>query len=229
MGLRSSIKRAILPSGTRAYRIRSGPFRGLQMEMDLQGSVQVFSGLYERETHRWLYRFGAGCAAGIDVGVAQGEFSLYLLAKTSAKTVFAFEPSAEHDGTFSRNLALNGLAKDERLNRFSEFAGTGENGTARLDALADALSSPVFVKVDVDGAEVEVLRGMRGLFERLQMRLLLETHSPQLEARSVELLREYRCEVRVVRNAWWRAVIRDQRPIPFNRWLVASNDPSCPV
>lgn len=229
MSLKSSIKRTLLPTEAKPRRVLSGAFRGLEMEMDLQSSMQFWAGLYERETYPWIARFGAGCASGIDVGAAKGEFSLFLMKRTEATRVLAFDPSPEHDVTFSRNLALNGLADDVRLSRHAEFVGAGQAGSIRLDAFLDELPSPLFAKIDVDGAEVEVTEGMSGLFPKRRVRLLVETHSAELETRCVEMLQLCGCRTRVVENAWWRALIRDQRPIGFNRWLVASNDPDCSV
>jgi hypothetical protein len=229
LSLKSSIKRALLPGGARPHTVLTGAFRGLEMEMDPQSSMQFWAGLYERETYRWIARFGAGCASGIDVGAAKGEVSLFLLKRTAATRVLAFEPSPEHDATFSRNLALNGLADDGRLGRHAEFAGAGQAGSVRLDAFVAELPSPVFAKIDVDGAEGEVIEGMSELFAQRRVRLLLETHSVELEKRCVELLQRSGCRTRIVDNAWWRRLLRDQRPIGFNRWLVATNDPDCSV
>lgn len=229
MGLRASAKRALLPLGPRPRRVLSGAFGGLRLEMDLQNSAQFWAGLYERETYSWMSLLGRGCLAGIDVGAAKGEFTLYLLRKTSALSVLAFDPSDENRAVFSRNLALNGLAGDARLTRVSEFVGSGSDGSVRLDGFKEILHSPVFVKIDVDGLELQVLEGMAALFESMRVRIILETHSSDLEEQCTNLLTRRGCRTRIIKNAWWRRFIKDQRPIELNRWMVASNDPDCPV
>lgn len=229
MGLRSLVKQTLLPVGRRPHRVLSGAFRGLELELDLQNALQFWAGLYERETYSWMSHFGKGCLAGIDVGVAQGEFTLFLLKKTSALSVLAFDPSDESSAVFSRNLVLNGLAGDSRLVTISEFVGSGADGSVRLDAFSSALHSPVLVKIDVDGLELQVLEGMKALFEHMRLRIVIETHSAELESQCTSLLLRRGCRTRIVKNAWWRRVIKDQRPIEHNRWMVASNDPDCPV
>jgi hypothetical protein len=225
----SSLKRALLPIGSAPRTVKSGAFRGLKMEMNLQNATQFWAGLYERETYPWLNRFGVDCGSGMDVGAAQGEFSLYLLTKTRAARIFAFDPDEEYRAVFTRNLGLNGLEGDARLIRITKFAGSGEGGSVRLDSFGTELPSPVFLRIDVDGLELEVLAGMVELLEAKRVRLLLETHSANLEGACARFLQERGCGTRVVENAWWRAMIKDQRPIGHNRWLVASNDPDSPV
>lgn len=50
---------------------------------------------------------------------------------------------------------------------------------------------PDVLKIDVEGSELAVLRGARGLFESSRPVILLEFHSPTLAACGGELLRHY--------------------------------------
>lgn len=202
----------------------TGAYRGLTMEMDLQNSFQFWIGCYERETYRWIGQFGAECSSGVDVGAAQGEFTLYLLKRTQASRVIAYDPDPEHKCTFSRNLKMNGLGEGDRLMRFRQFVGNGANGSVRLDVMKDILESPVFIRIDVDGSELDVLEGAIGLLETKTVRLLIETHSSELENACNSFLQQLRYQTKIVKNAFWRMLLKDQRPIEFNRWLVASND-----
>ena len=207
----------------------SGAFRGLKMEMDLQNTLKFWAGFYERETYRWIRKFAAGCCSGVDGGAARGEITLYLLKFTCAARIIAFDPDSENEATFTRNLSINGFSESDRLTRVRRFVGTGKKGTVRLDAFEGILSSPVFVKIDVDGSEMDVLHGAIGLLEKMKVRLLLETHSEALEKNCNHFLQNLGYRTKIVKNAWWRIFVRDQRPIGFNRWLVASNDPSSSV
>jgi hypothetical protein len=229
MNIKSSLKTLLVPSGIRPYKVIFGAFRGLKMEIDLQYASQFWVGLYERETYRWIRQFAAGCCSGVDVGAAQGEFTLYLLRSSRASRIVAFDPDPEYDATFTRNLNINGFSEGDRLMRFRQFVGIGANGTVRLDTFVGILSSPVFIRVDVDGFEMDVLQGAVGMLEQMKVRLLVETHSVELEKRCKYFLQKLGYHTKIVKNAWWRTLLKDQRPIGFNRWLVASNDPSSPV
>jgi hypothetical protein len=81
MNIKSRMKERILPSGV-GHTVMTGALRGLTLEMNLRDAFQLWIGCYERETYKWLHRFAAGCSSGIDVGAAQGEFTLYLLKRT---------------------------------------------------------------------------------------------------------------------------------------------------
>jgi hypothetical protein len=229
MNIKSTLKDLLFPKGIRPYVVMTGVFRGLKIDIDLQNASQVWMGFYERETYRWIHQFGAGCSTAIDVGAAQGELTLYLLKRTEASRVIAYDPSPEYDATFTRNLRMNGFSDDSRLVRRRQFVGNGTNGTVRLDALNGLLESPVFIKVDVDGSEVDVLEGAVGLLELMKVRLLIETHSSELERRCDSFLQRMGYQTRIVKNAIWRILLKDMRPIELNRWLVASNDANSPV
>jgi len=66
------------------------------------------------------------------------------------------------------------------------------------------LPSPCFMKIDVDGFELDVLEGARTLLQERKVRLLIETHSKQLEQGCQSILMRLGHRTRVVTNAWWR-------------------------
>jgi hypothetical protein len=77
------------------------------------------------------------------------------------------------------------------------------------------------VKVDVEGAELQVLEGARDLLGRGGVSWIVETHSLELERECIRVLESCRLRVRVVEPAWWRVAVPETRPIAHNRWLVA--------
>jgi hypothetical protein len=50
---------------------------------------------------------------------------------------------------------------------------------------------------------------------------LIEIHSADLERECKSQLERAGYNVRVIRAAWWRFLIKEERPIPVNHWLVA--------
>jgi hypothetical protein len=126
----------------------------------------------------------------------------------------------------SANLALNGFSGDARLELHPGFAGRGEPPLWRtLDHLAAGVPSPVFIKIDIDGPEAEVLADGKETLRHRDCRLLIETHSPEAEAGCLAQLRELGYTTRVISPAWWRLFLPERRPIPHNRWLAAWRDP----
>jgi len=115
--------------------------------------------------------------------------------------VYAFEPSPETFAGLSRHLALNGLrdtvvpvaAAVAGADGRATLSGGGLSGANRLDARGagpvvetvslDAFCAregilPSFIKVDVEGAELEVLRGGRETIRRAGpgLALFVEMH-----------------------------------------------------
>jgi predicted RNA methylase len=84
------------------------------MELDLMCQTQLYLGLFERELYKWVAKLSTDINTAIDIGAGEGEYTLQLLAKTSAKKVFAFEPSPSNRARLITNLELNGIARDAR-------------------------------------------------------------------------------------------------------------------
>jgi hypothetical protein len=91
-----------------------------------------------------------------------------------------------------------------------------------LDHLDIPSTGPIFIKIDVDGAEGDVLIGGAQLLLRPDVTLLIETHSLELETQCRTLLESLGYQCQIIRNAWWRFLIPENRPIGHNRWLGAS-------
>jgi len=218
--------RPILPAGRAPRTVASGILRGIRLQLDLHGEFQIWLGLYERETHAVLRRLLRGCRGAVDLGAAKGDLTVHLLRQPDMQRVVAVEPLERERTQLSANLALNGCAGDPRLLLHAGFAGRGEPPLWRtLDDLADGLPVPVFLKIDIDGPEAEVLADGTRLLRDCDCRLLIETHSPEAEAGCERQLRALGYTVQIIHPAWWRAVLREQRPLSHNRWLAAWRDP----
>ncbi len=192
------------------------------MDLDLSSQTQLYVGLFERELRSWVIDLSRDVRTAIDVGSAEGEYSLYFLARTGAKKVFAFEPADEARERFCRNLELSSLASDSRLVLSSDFVGrqTAEK-TKTLDSLVESIVLPCIIKIDVDGPEGEILGGAQKLLGMGDVRWIIETHSAELERECVDILQRNGFETTIVSNAWWRTFVPEQRPLLHNRWLIA--------
>lgn len=217
------IKRRLVRKGRRPYKAPIGLFQDLTLNLDLQHQTQIYLGLWERETYPYLRKAAARCEWIVDIGAGQGELCLFFLKNSSARKILAFEPKDSEADIMRTNLSLNGEAKNRTLTISGTFVGTADLDThTPLDALDLARDAWGFIKVDVDGHEVDVLRSGEHLLSNRNIGLLVETHSKPLEDECIEWLekRGYRC--RIVDNAWWRFVVPEQRPgTPHNRWLWA--------
>jgi SAM-dependent methyltransferase len=224
-GLKSKLKSWLLPAGRSPRRIRFGLLGGLSMQLDLASDSQRWLGLQERELYRWVRRLGRGIHTAFDVGANDGMYTLYFLARTSARKIYSFEPSADSVQALEQNLALNRLAGEPRLEIADRKVGSiSGDGWATLDSFAAAIEPPCLLKVDIDGGEGDLLRGARQCLGLRGMRWIIEVHSKALEQECLQTLKEAGYRVVIVPNAWWRHVIPELRPGELNHWLVAYRD-----
>jgi precorrin-6B methylase 2 len=221
------LKSLLLPVGARPRSIRFGPAKGIRMELDLQHRSQTWLGLNERELAEVLLGSSRHVRTALDVGASEGSYTLFLLLRTPANRVVAFEPDDAARSLLERNLRLNGLAGSERIRVVPQAVGDGHD-TVALDTLLPEIEMPCFVKIDVEGGEADVLRGSVELLKRGDVRVIVEVHSAALERECISLMKEAGLAVDVVENAWWRRLLPEQRNEAVNRWLVAGRGPVSP-
>jgi hypothetical protein len=218
--------KALLPRGRVPRTILSGPLAGIRLRLDLQGELQIYAGLYERETYADLRRLLRGCRGAIDLGAAKGDLTIHFLRQPGMQRVVAVEPLDREREQLAANLALNGLADDPRLQLHAGFAGRGHPPLWRtLDDLAAALPDPLFLKIDIDGPESEVLADGQETLRHKDCRLLIETHSPDAESGCQAQLLALGYAVKLITPAWWRLFVPERRPVAHNRWLSACRAP----
>jgi FkbM family methyltransferase len=213
----SSVPESIvyMPDG-RELQVRAG---------DRSYASVLLAGEYEPETSAALRRFAVPGSFAIDVGANQGWLAL-LMGKCvgPAGAVWAFEPTPTIVPTLRENLARNpdapvrvfecAVGSEEGKTEINVFAGlpsvhasgatlgrsdatTYTVPLATLDSFrGDAPAPPALVKIDVEGAELAVLRGARELLgDADRAVIVLEVNYETSEAfgyRPVDLLEELR-------------------------------------
>lgn len=173
----------------RVAEIESGPGKGLRFDAGPR-SGDFASGGYERPVQEALASLVKPGAVCYDVGANLGFFSVLLgrLAGPTG-SIYAFEPVAGNAAMIERNASLNRLGNIRVLRiALSRADGRGELLLARhpggavlrgagippdpagrvavetcaIDTLVDSrkIEPPDVVKIDVEGAEMDVLQGM---------------------------------------------------------------------
>ncbi|HEX7997136.1 MAG TPA: hypothetical protein VF528_01870 [Pyrinomonadaceae bacterium] len=216
--MKQAIKRMLVPSGRQLRRLRGGLAKGMLMELDLAHQSQRYWGLDERELIAAFRRFIPACRSLIDVGANDGYYTMAFL-QSNAERVVACEPGPPMEQLIL-NARANGYETGERFTAERRFVGLGDGFVSISDLVKD-LPKPVFLKVDIDGGEVELLRSAEGCDHLSDLRWLIETHSKELEAGCIEWLEAHGYQTRIIYNAPWRVLLPEQRPIEHNRWLVA--------
>ena len=162
----------------------------------------------------------------IDVGAAFGFYTIMASKRVGQQgRVVAIEAQPDSFEMLNKNIRLNNLANILTLNYaaysektkvklyssysiIQERAGQSlqsfiEVGADTLDNLLHRLGIDEvnWIKVDVEGAELEVLKGAEGLLSRSRdIALLVEVHSPDLVKPVVELCQSYKFRVEFKKN-----------------------------
>jgi FkbM family methyltransferase len=221
---------AILPIQPSEVVVRSGAAAGLRLIVEPQSEKFYWTGSHEPGVQRALTALLSPGMVFWDVGAHIGYLTLVAsrLVASSGK-VHAFEPVPKNLARLRTNLELNAttnvaihdLAIFDREGEFSLhdpgsslqwtlLADTAVTSTTinvpctTLDVISQRCDSPHIIKVDVEGAEVAVLRGAKNLLERLRPILIVEFATDQNLAVGEQLLDRYRLEFLDNRN--WLAL-----------------------
>jgi FkbM family methyltransferase len=143
-----------------------------------------------------------------DIGANVGTYSCFAAAKLGPGRTISFEPEPKNAEHLRKNLEMNGLEAEivqialsdtdgtANLALTGDEAGEGEHAiatgdndhtlkvqTARGDSIIKkrGLSKPTVVKIDVEGAELSVLRGLQDTLHESCRLVYVEVHPEKIE------------------------------------------------
>jgi len=233
-GLQRLYFRKFLSGREFLHEINAGPARGLIYPISLPLDKAIWAGTYESDL---ASAAAAGINQGdvcYDVGAYRGFFS-GVFALAGAGQVIAFEPFPDNYAQLQRLAASNpqlplriALGGEEGMAEFSvmpdssmgKLAGSSFQSDAprasvlqvplrTLDGLIseNGYPPPQLIKIDVEGAEADVLEGAMKTLQIVRPLLFIEAHSRELANRCTELLEGLGYNVRVFEKE--RALVRD--------------------
>jgi len=161
-------------------------FNGQAME---SAAHHVHGMLTELEELRFLKKELVQCTNIIDVGILVGNHLMYFIKMLSPAKIIAFDADARSINETRRNVELNRSNETKTEVVFYNNAVGDHNGiitmfdsNIEVVTLSDAIDEPVdFMKIDVDGMELEVIRGARGLIEKSRPKIMIEVANRYLD------------------------------------------------
>jgi len=148
-----------------------------------------------------------------DVGAAEGFFTAKYIHLISKAYVFECEP------VWLERLRQTFAGYERKVEIVEGMVGCRE-GEIKLDDFFKGKAPPTFIKMDVEGAEGRVLRGMKGLIENtslpMQMAVCLY-HRWEDEAVFTDMLKDY-FNISYSKNYYWQML--DHRPPFFRRGVL---------
>jgi hypothetical protein len=218
-----NILKSLLPDHAVPVRIWRGPFRGARVVMNPRDSLRKIFGLYEHELNPWLEQALRRVARVLDVGANDGYFTFGCAAalRRMGKTgeIICFEPQGRH----VEDLRASVAAQDDSGIHFEivqALVGRAQgDGVTTLDASPENDRRNTLVKIDVEGAELDVVEGASSWLEPSNL-FLIEVHREETLGEIQDQFSQRNLELECIR----------QRPLPFlgreqreesNWWLVS--------
>ncbi len=224
MSVKSTIKHMFLgPSGERAYDIKRGLLSGLKFRVDPDKKSMRLLGLDEREITSDVIKLSTDAKTAFDIGANDGWYSLYFTTCPNIQKVFSFDGSPVVLERMNANLDLNRDKMKVAPQIFQKLVGDRDDQEfIRVDSFLDQIVFPCVLKIDVDGGEMDVFRGAKETLSKDGVRVVLETHSPQLETECKSFLEGLGYKCRIIDNGWYRKFFPESRVIEHNRWMIAT-------
>jgi hypothetical protein len=224
-----SFFKSLLPNKPVPVRILRGPFRGARIVMNPRESLRKVFGLYEHELNGWLENALKRVTRVLDVGANDGYFSFGCAAAFRrlgiSGTITAFEPQDKHARTLRESVAAQG-SHDIPIEIVQAMVGKQEgNGMTTLDALPVAANDRrrTLIKIDVEGAEVDVVTGAQTWMDPSNL-FVIEIHQEAYLAQLKALFAAHDHELRQVEQQALPLLGREVRDTA-NWWLVSSSVP----
>ena len=192
--------------------LRSGPLEGRKWKAS--SGIRFIKGTYEPKNVQAIQNTVQENDIAYDVGAHVGYFAVLMGDLVgSAGKVIAFEPRGLNLGYLQKHVSVNNCQNIQIVSKaLGDHSGHAKletrtgSGTGYVSDTGDedieitsidelvesgALPPPTFLKIDVEGGEMAVLRGAQKVIASQRPRMILATHGDEIDAECRALLREW--------------------------------------
>jgi hypothetical protein len=219
--------KTLLPDKPVPTRILRGPFRGARIVMNPRESLRKIFGLYEHELNGWVEHALRRVTRVLDIGANDGYFcfgSAAAFRRLGIRgTITGFEPQENHVRTLRESILMQNL-QDIPIEIVQAMVGrevTG--GVTTLDALPVQNKRHTLIKIDVEGAEVDVIEGAQSWMNPSNL-FLIEVHQEPYLAKLKQMFASHGHQLRQV-NQQPLPLLGHETRGPANWWMVSASVP----
>jgi hypothetical protein len=222
-----SLLKSLLPDKPVPTRILRGPFRGARIVMNRRESLRKIFGLYEHELNGWLEEALKRVTRVLDVGANDGYFCFGCAAafrrlRTNA-SVIAFEPQDMHVQTLRESMKSQ-EQPGVPIEIVQALVGWEvADGMTTLDAVSVVDKAHTLIKIDVEGAELDVVAGAQSWMEKTNL-FMIEVHREDYLETLKTKFAAHGHELRKVEQQPLPVLGREMRDAA-NWWLVSASVP----
>ncbi len=221
-----SVLKSIIPKREMLVPIMFGPFRGARIQMVPHDNLRKMFGLYEHELNGWLEVVMHRVDLVLDVGGSNGYFAFGCAAAfrrmQRGGRIITFEPQASECDQMRASLKHQpGLAVEITIQQCL-VGRENKEGMTSLDTVAtenpDLRAKPTLIKIDVEGAEIDVIEG-GGKWLNPSNYFLIEVHRAEYLGQLQEKFSAAGIKLEQRDQIFLPIIGREHRSVD-NRWLV---------
>ncbi len=120
-----------------------------------------------------------------DVGATTGEYALKCAKKGA--NVLAFELDKKAYSSMLKNIKANRF--EDKITAFNCRIDDKKNSLGKF--YIKTKKAPTIMKIDIEGDEVKALKGAKKIFKKHKPKIILETHTNELEDECVKILKQH--------------------------------------
>lgn len=221
--LREFLKKLFFRRNPTVYKIKFGIGSGLLMLREKDELPAAFIlGTYEVEIKSYFKRFASQCNYFLDIGASDGYYSLIYRRYNKYGKIFICDANPVFRSIQEDNFKLNKFLLDKNISQVVKFiSDKNDLDNIRVDDLISEKKVKIFFKIDVEGSELNVLRGGVCTLKDNQCYLIVETHSLEQEKECIKFLKSLKYICKIIEFTFWRIFLPEERYSEHNRWFIA--------